>query len=67
MITLQNVNNAPNQPNGNQTEQKRRGSFTNKTILAIYLQQPRTSGEVFKNYPFKFLTKNFDTNFTSLF
>ena len=25
--------------------------FTNKPILAIYLQQTQTSGEVFKNYP----------------
>ena len=29
-----------------------RGFFTNKSILAIYLQQAQTSGEVFKNYPF---------------
>ena len=29
-----------------------RGYFTNKSILAIYLQQAQTSGEVFKNYPF---------------
>ena len=26
--------------------------FTNKPILAIYLQQTQASGEVFKNYPF---------------
>lgn len=47
---LQNVNNAPNYSNGDQTEQKCRGLFTNKTILAINLQQSQISGKVLKNY-----------------
>ena len=63
-ILLRNVNNAHNYTNGNQTEQKRRGFFTNKRILTIYLQQTQTSGEVFKNYP---LANGNDVNFNSFF
>lgn len=47
---LQNVYNAPNYSNGDQTEQKYRGLFTNKMILSINLQQFQTSGKVLKNY-----------------
>lgn len=47
---LQNVNNAPNYSNGDQTKQKCKGLFTNKTILAINLQQSQTPGKVLKNY-----------------
>lgn len=42
---LQNVNNAPNYSNGDQTEQKCKGLFTNKTILAINLQQSQNLRE----------------------